>query len=61
MAEKGIGWQVGRPNLPAADLRWKHKVTGLVQHSDHAELTVETPDGFFTMQAAWAIARTIVA
>ncbi len=38
------------------DLRWKHKVTGLTQASDHARLTVETPDGAFDMEAQWLIA-----
>lgn len=41
---------------PLIDLRWKHKVTGLDQHADHAALTVETPDGTFVTQADWVIA-----
>ena len=41
---------------PDVDLRWKHKVVGLVQHGDHACLTVETPDGRFEMLADWVIA-----
>jgi len=41
---------------PLADLRWKHKVVAIDQHADHAVLTVETPDGVFTMQATWVIA-----
>ncbi len=41
---------------PDVDLRWKHKVTAIAQHSDHAVLTVETPDGAFTMEADWVIA-----
>ena len=41
---------------PKIDLRWKHRLTGLRQEDDHAILTVETPDGSFTMQADWVIA-----
>ena len=41
---------------PLVDLRWKHKLIGLTQASDHAELTVETPDGIFAMEADWVIA-----
>lgn len=39
-----------------AELRWKHKVTGLTQKDDHVVLKVETPDGVFTMEADWVIA-----
>ena len=38
------------------DLRWKHKVTGLDQQDDKVVLTVETPDGAFTMDADWLLA-----
>jgi len=38
------------------DLRWKHKVISLNQAGDHVELTVETPNGVFAMQAQWVIA-----
>ena len=41
---------------PKADLRWKHKVISLKQAADHATLTVETPDGVFTMEAEWVVA-----
>jgi len=43
-----------RPDL--IDLRWKHKVTALRQENDHVVLTVETPDGAFSMEADWVIA-----
>jgi 3-(3-hydroxy-phenyl)propionate hydroxylase len=43
-------------NSPRVDMRWKHKLIGLTQASDHAELTVETPDGIFAMEADWVIA-----
>jgi len=38
------------------DLRWKHKLLSVTQADDHARLTVETPDGVFTMEADWIIA-----
>ncbi|WP_333824811.1 FAD-dependent oxidoreductase [Pinisolibacter sp.] len=42
--------------LANVDLRWKHKVIALRQEADHAVLTVETPDGIFTMEADWVVA-----
>jgi len=41
---------------PLADLRWRHRLTAIEQKPDHAVLTVETPDGSFTMEATWVIA-----
>lgn len=41
---------------PLIDLRWKHKLIGLQQSDDHALLTLETPDGTFSLQADWVIA-----
>ena len=38
------------------DLRWKHRVTGLTDQGDHVVLTVDTPDGPFTLEADWVIA-----
>ena len=38
------------------DLRWKHRLVALEQADGHAQLTVETPDGLFKMEAAWVIA-----
>ncbi|WP_459677669.1 FAD-dependent oxidoreductase [Acidisoma sp. 7E03] len=38
------------------DLRWKHRVTALHQHDGYVSLTVETPDGAFTLEADWVIA-----
>lgn len=37
--------------LPLIDLRWKNEVVGLVQHANHAELTVQTPDGNYQLHA----------
>ncbi len=42
--------------LDTVDLRWKHKVIRLTQKPDHVVLTVETPDGVFTMEADWVVA-----
>jgi 3-(3-hydroxy-phenyl)propionate hydroxylase len=41
---------------PLVDLRWMHKLIGLEQSDECATLTVETPDGTFSMQANWVIA-----
>ena len=38
-----------------ADIRWQHKVTAVTRHSDHATLTVETPDGTFDIEADWLV------
>ncbi|MEJ8814701.1 FAD-dependent oxidoreductase [Variovorax ureilyticus] len=42
--------------LPLIDLRWKSAVTGLVQHADHAQLTVETPEGSYVLEAMYVVA-----
>ena len=42
--------------LPLIDLRWKNKVVGVEQHADHVELTVETPEGNYRLQAGWLAA-----
>jgi len=41
---------------PLVDLRWKHKLLAIEQGDDFATLTVETPDGTFTLEASWVIA-----
>ena len=38
------------------ELRWKHAVTGLVQHDDRVALEVSTPEGRYHLQADWVIA-----
>jgi 3-(3-hydroxy-phenyl)propionate hydroxylase len=38
------------------DLRWNNRVTGLTPHDDDVELTIETPDGPYRLQAEWLIA-----
>src|ERR1700744_1499624 len=42
--------------LPGIDLRWRNKVTALEQRNDHALLTIDTPDGAYTLHAAYVIA-----
>ncbi|MDR2335507.1 MAG: FAD-dependent oxidoreductase [Burkholderiaceae bacterium] len=42
--------------LPLIDIRWNNKVSGIVQHADHAELTVETPDGSYQLVGDWVAA-----
>lgn len=41
---------------PLIDLRWGNRVTGVVQHDDHAVLTVDTPEGPYTLEADWLVA-----
>lgn len=42
--------------LPGIDLRWRNKVSALQQHNDHAELTIETPDGPYRLRADYVVA-----
>jgi 3-(3-hydroxy-phenyl)propionate hydroxylase len=42
--------------LPLIDLRWKTAVTSLVQHADHVELTLDTPDGPYRLLADQVVA-----
>ena len=41
---------------PNIELRWKHKAVAVKNHSDHVELTVDTPDGPYTLVADWLVA-----
>ncbi|MGL4437877.1 MAG: FAD-dependent oxidoreductase [Bosea sp. (in: a-proteobacteria)] len=38
------------------DLRWKNRVAALTQANDHVELTIETPDGPYTLKADHLVA-----
>lgn len=38
------------------DLRWKNRVISVDQHTDFASVSVETPDGRYTLEADWVIA-----
>jgi 3-(3-hydroxy-phenyl)propionate hydroxylase len=42
--------------LPQIEIRWRNAVTGVELHADHARLSVETPDGAYTLEAAWVAA-----
>ena len=42
--------------LPLIDLRWKNKVVGVEQHADHAVLTIDTPEGVYSLQAEHVVA-----
>ena len=42
--------------LPLIDLRWKNKVVGIEQHADHALLTIETPEGPYSLHADHVVA-----
>ena len=46
---------VARATELGADLRWKHKVVGVQPQGDGARLTVDTPEGPFTIEADWLI------
>ncbi len=41
--------------VPAVDLRWKSRVTAVAQHADHVALTVDTPQGSYTVRAQYVI------
>ncbi|CEJ16125.1 3-(3-hydroxy-phenyl)propionate/3-hydroxycinnamic acid hydroxylase [bacterium YEK0313] len=42
--------------LDNLDIRWKSRVTRVVQHSDHVRLAVETPEGIYEVEADWVAA-----
>jgi 3-(3-hydroxy-phenyl)propionate hydroxylase len=42
--------------LPAIDLRWRNKVTGLEPRNDHVMLTIETPEGPYRLRANFVVA-----
>src|SRR5580693_9880143 len=42
--------------LPDISLRWRNKVSGLQQRNDRVVLTVDTPDGPYSLHAAYVIA-----
>ena len=42
--------------LPAIDLRWRNKVTGVTQHNDHVVLDIDTPDGPYRLAADFVVA-----
>ena len=42
--------------LPDISLRWRNKVSGLESRNDRVVLTIDTPDGPYTLHAAYVIA-----
>jgi 3-(3-hydroxy-phenyl)propionate hydroxylase len=42
--------------LPLIDVRWMNDVTGVELHTDHVRLTIETPDGPYTLEAGYVAA-----
>lgn len=42
--------------MPNIDIRWKSRAVGIAQHDDHAVLTIETPDGCYTLGARYVVA-----
>jgi 3-(3-hydroxy-phenyl)propionate hydroxylase len=38
------------------DIRWRHRITSVAPHSDGVLLTVQTPGGDYTLDAAWLLA-----
>jgi 3-(3-hydroxy-phenyl)propionate hydroxylase len=41
---------------PLIDFRWGNKVVAIEQHADHAVLTVDTPEGDYTLPSDWVVA-----
>ena len=42
--------------IGSVDLRWKNRLTDIERHNDHVRLTIDTPDGPYTLDADWLIA-----
>ncbi|MHA1570646.1 MAG: FAD-dependent monooxygenase, partial [Alphaproteobacteria bacterium] len=42
--------------LPEIDMRWQHRVVDAEQGPDSVTLTIDTPDGPYTLETAWLIA-----
>jgi 3-(3-hydroxy-phenyl)propionate hydroxylase len=42
--------------MPEIDLRWRNKVAGLQPANDHVRLTIDTPEGPYTLAAEYVIA-----
>ena len=42
--------------LSLLDIRWKNRVINVSQNADHAEVTIETPDGEYALTADYVIA-----
>jgi 3-(3-hydroxy-phenyl)propionate hydroxylase len=42
--------------LPDISLRWRNKVVGIEQRNDHAVLSIDTPDGLYSIKARYVVA-----
>ncbi len=42
--------------MPAIDLRWRNRVTGVDDRGDHVLVGIETPDGAYTIAARYVVA-----
>jgi 3-(3-hydroxy-phenyl)propionate hydroxylase len=42
--------------LPNLEIRWQNKITGVTQRDGYVELTIDTPDGPYTLTTDWLIA-----
>src|SRR5262249_2639566 len=42
-------------NVPGAEVRWRHRLTGLTQEHDAVTVSVQTPRGEQRMRARWVI------
>ena len=42
--------------VPAIDLRWRNRVSGISRRNDGATLTIDTPDGPYQIDCDWVIA-----
>jgi 3-(3-hydroxy-phenyl)propionate hydroxylase len=42
--------------LPGIEIRWRNKVTGVAQASDHVRVTIDTPEGPYDLTADWVLA-----
>ncbi len=43
-------------DLPQIELRWQHQAGDVTMFDDHAELTVTTPEGDYTLECDWLLA-----
>lgn len=41
---------------PCIEVRWGNKVVGVVQHTGHAEVKIDTPEGTYQLETQWLIA-----
>jgi 3-(3-hydroxy-phenyl)propionate hydroxylase len=42
--------------LSLIDLRWRNRVSAITRHADHAALTIETPEGPYSLTTDWLVA-----